>query len=816
MKRLLLATLIATASFSAEAQSASGSQSSAPAQEMVHFQNASPIKLSVAKLEFGIHDIGTTSDAQSIEVKNEGNAPLVIISITTTGDFTESDSCSGSLGPDKQCVVSVKFSPTETQERDGLLSLKCQIPESKATASCATLPLTGTGFAPRLRVLPSVLNFGSQLVDSTSVVRTLTLTAGPDAVVKVSNVSSSGDFAVVPNGCQQLERAAACTVSVTFVPKQLGATTGSITITNDATSAPKSVALTGNGVARCNIAQSIFSLGGLASLGPVLIVVFLYLLGLVLVRWNMVALPTRQLLQAQVEAVRRRVEALTPAVGEAPSGIAQIKAMLTQAEQLTQGRGALNRAADYLFWTRGQELAAWGYVHEAEEQLALFLPVETVRAALERAETDLRQAATPPALASADRIHEALGIVPPTPADGCRPVLQDVLNFLAPESSTLAAEVDRALGPAANLTPAQCQQLAGKVVTVLTPQAASLAYQIEDVLGSAQVPTPAQLRTLLQQAAELLKPRAMALAETLREAGNAAPPLTIDQWKPLLIQVREYLIPQSAELATRIRETLAAVDRWRALLAEALGLLYDRTDTNFATLISWHNKTVWLVGCGLLFIVSLAAALQHGVLFLVGATGGLLSRLARSLYRADVPTDYGASWTSLFLSPVVGALAGWSGVLLIILGVQLNVLGPLFKLGMSDWCNPYTPFALGSAFLLGFSERAFDGILKQLEEKTQAQVQASQAPASELKITTPASLPDAKVNQNYSQSLTVSGGAGPYKWTLTTGNLPTGLKLDPSGQISGAATSAGTAKFTLQVSDAASKTKSLEFTIVVA
>jgi hypothetical protein len=131
---------------------------------------------------------------------------------------------------------------------------------------------------------------------------------------------------------------------------------------------------------------------------------------------------------------------------------------------------------------------------------------------------------------------------------------------------------------------------------------------------------------------------------------------------------------------------------------------------------------MWLIGCASLLIVSLGAALQHEVFFLVGATGGLLSRLSRSLQRADVPTDYGASWTTLFLSPVVGALAGWCGVLLLILASQLNIVGSVLKV---DWCNSYCAVALGAALLLGTSERAFDSILNQLEDKVKAQAAAA-------------------------------------------------------------------------------------------
>jgi hypothetical protein len=252
------------------------------------------------------------------------------------------------------------------------------------------------------------------------------------------------------------------------------------------------------------------------------------------------------------------------------------------------------------------------------------------------------------------------------------------------------------------------------------------------------------------------------------------------------------------------------IGRWKALLYEALGLIYDRKDTTFSALMSWSNKAMYLVCSGLLLIVSLGAVLGHGELFLLGATGGGLSRLTRTLFREDVPTDYGAAWTTLFLSPVVGAIMGWAGILLVILGYEFNILGSALKV---DWCNPSSPVALGLAFALGFSERLFTGILSQLDQKVLAKSAGSQATLS---ISTAGSLPQGKVGEIYAQTLAASGGTSPYKWGRTGGQLPAGLNLDSNGQISGIPTAAGTFAFSVQVTDAASNTKSQAFTITVA
>jgi hypothetical protein len=155
----------------------------------------------------------------------------------------------------------------------------------------------------------------------------------------------------------------------------------------------------------------------------------------------------------------------------------------------------------------------------------------------------------------------------------------------------------------------------------------------------------------------------------------------------------------------------------RALLVEALTYLNDEDVNTFAQLVGWQTKAVWLAGVGCSLVVVLSFAVGNPVLFIAGAAGGYLSRLARTLKRADVPTDYGASWTTLFLSPIVGGLSGWFGILLIVVlaDSRFNVLGAAFQ--AVKWCMPMAPFTLGIAFAMGFSERMFDGIISSLDDK---------------------------------------------------------------------------------------------------
>jgi hypothetical protein len=161
---------------------------------------------------------------------------------------------------------------------------------------------------------------------------------------------------------------------------------------------------------------------------------------------------------------------------------------------------------------------------------------------------------------------------------------------------------------------------------------------------------------------------------------------------------------------------------------EALTYLNDEDVNTFAQLVGWQTKAVWLsgVGCGLILVLSYAVG--NPVLFIAGASGGFLSRLGRTLKRADVPTDYGASWTTLFLSPIVGALSGWFGILLIeiLANSKMQVLGGAFH--EVNWYCPLVPFTLGMAFALGFSERLFDGIISSLEDKVDSDRKAATKP----------------------------------------------------------------------------------------
>jgi hypothetical protein len=67
----------------------------------------------------------------------------------------------------------------------------------------------------------------------------------------------------------------------------------------------------------------------------------------------------------------------------------------------------------------------------------------------------------------------------------------------------------------------------------------------------------------------------------------------------------------------------------------------------------------------------------------------------------------------------------------------------------------------------------------------------------------------------YAQSLQVIGGLAPYTWAISSGSLPTGLTLSPSGVISGTPTSTASSNFGVTATDSGSpaQTQSASFTL---
>jgi sugar lactone lactonase YvrE len=189
----------------------------------------SAISFSPATLTFADQDIGTSSNSQPVTITNFGGSPLSFSSISASGEFVETNDCSGSLVAGASCKASVSFTPTVAGPTTGLLTLN---DDSGNLGASQAVTLAGTGLLPRhLSLSPASLNFsGYTIGDSPSQAVTVTNTSG--ASVGIAGIAMSGDPSLVQgNTCGSiLSAGATCTVTVTFNPVAYGTFTSTVIV----------------------------------------------------------------------------------------------------------------------------------------------------------------------------------------------------------------------------------------------------------------------------------------------------------------------------------------------------------------------------------------------------------------------------------------------------------------------------------------------------------------------------------------------------------------------------------------------------------
>ena len=223
----------------------------------VESANAPAIALSPAKLNFGNEAVSVTSSVQTVTVINMGTAPLQITQIAPpTSDFTDSNDCIGTIAPSGgTCTVNVAFNPTST----GTVTDEFTITDN-ALGTPQTFTVTGTGVtqATSVTVAPTSLVFPNINVASKSAPQTVTITNTGVATLDITGITASGDFTET-NNCAALFNVLnvgqSCSVSVIFAPTASGSRAGSLSISDNATGSPQSVALSGNGVALISVSS---------------------------------------------------------------------------------------------------------------------------------------------------------------------------------------------------------------------------------------------------------------------------------------------------------------------------------------------------------------------------------------------------------------------------------------------------------------------------------------------------------------------------------------------------------------------------------
>ena len=235
------ASFVAVPGFSAVTVTDSLGASSASLFETIPITQT---KLAPALLSFGSQTVNVASAAQNVTLTNSGQSPLTISSISAGGSFTQTNNCGASLAVSASCTISVIFTPSAAGAFQGTLTVS-----DNGTTAPSSVALSGTGVAvPQATLAPASLSFGSQTVNVASAAQNVTLTNSGQSPLTISSISAGGSFTQTNNCGASLAVSASCAISVIFTPAAAGALQGTLTVSDNGTTAPSSVVLSGTGV----------------------------------------------------------------------------------------------------------------------------------------------------------------------------------------------------------------------------------------------------------------------------------------------------------------------------------------------------------------------------------------------------------------------------------------------------------------------------------------------------------------------------------------------------------------------------------------
>ena len=215
---------------------------------------SAPVTVSVAATA----DFGLTASPSSVSVAQGGTSPSTITVVPVNG-FSGSVNLNASGLPSGVTAV---FNPNPTSTTSTLTFTA----SATATKGTSTVTVTGTsgalthtttisltvtaGSGPIVTLTPTSLTFPKKAVGVTSASKKITVKNTGNAILNISGITSSGDFALAtsPKPCgSTLAVGKTCKIAVTFTPTQTGTRTGNVTITDNAPGSPQQVPLTGTG-----------------------------------------------------------------------------------------------------------------------------------------------------------------------------------------------------------------------------------------------------------------------------------------------------------------------------------------------------------------------------------------------------------------------------------------------------------------------------------------------------------------------------------------------------------------------------------------
>ncbi|MGD0128659.1 MAG: choice-of-anchor D domain-containing protein [Terriglobia bacterium] len=205
-----------------------------------------PVSLSATTLAFGNVAVKSASAPRSFTLMNQQAQALTITSIVPSpSDYKETDTCNGSVAAKGNCTITVTLTPSGAGADNGTLTIT-----DNASNSPQTVTLTGAGIAP-VSFSAATLAFGNVGVSTPSPSQSTKLTNNQTVALNITSLAmSNGDYKETDNCVGTVAAKGTCTITVTLTPSTVGTDNGTLSVNDDASGSPQTVALTGAGRSR--------------------------------------------------------------------------------------------------------------------------------------------------------------------------------------------------------------------------------------------------------------------------------------------------------------------------------------------------------------------------------------------------------------------------------------------------------------------------------------------------------------------------------------------------------------------------------------
>jgi hypothetical protein len=194
--------------------------------------------------------LNTNSPVKVFPFQNLSKVTITLSSIGITGvnaaDFSQTNNCGTSLGPEASCNINVTFRPTLNENRTATLVIF-----GTFTAGAGQQGALISGIGTAITVTPKTLTFPATTVGQTSAPQVVTFTNVGGSAMPISSIAFLGanpnDYKQTNNCAPSVAAGASCTINVTFNPKGIGTRKATLNIGDPDPTGPQIVTLSGTG-----------------------------------------------------------------------------------------------------------------------------------------------------------------------------------------------------------------------------------------------------------------------------------------------------------------------------------------------------------------------------------------------------------------------------------------------------------------------------------------------------------------------------------------------------------------------------------------